>query len=212
MKNKSIEIIKGILILGSYFILPSIIAIPFFNLKSESLKYLLLYFSLLLFYSYIYRKDLIKDFKNFKPSYLKKAIKYWLIGLFFMVLVSNILQYSGVNIASNQQSNIDILNKMPIVETILAIFFSPIIEELVFRKSLYKAINNKHLFAIITGLIFGATHVIFSYNSPIELLYILSYAPCGIAFGYIYKETDNIYSTIIIHSLHNAISLLLLII
>lgn len=44
------------------------------------------------------------------------------------------------------------------------------------------------------------------------LVYLIPYSALGIAFAYAYKKTDNIYGVILIHGLHNAISLLEIII
>ena len=104
---------------------------------------------------------------------------------------------------------------MPLIEEICAIILAPIIEELVFRRSLIKFTSNKHIYALTTGLIFGFIHITSSINSIndlIMLLYIIPYSSVGIALGYAYKKTNNIYGTLIMHSIHNAIAILELII
>lgn len=213
MKEKSIEILKGIAIIAGYQILPAFMMIPFsIYIKNQTIRYITLYLTILIGLLYIYRKDILKEIKKFKFNYLINTTVYWLIGLTIMITSSTILHNLGIDIATNQQNNINLLKEMPIAETIIAVFIGPIIEEIVFRRSLYNAIENKHAFAIITGLIFGSTHVLFKLHNPLELLYIINYSSCGIAFGYAYKENDNIIPTILIHSLHNAITLLLLII
>lgn len=223
MKNKKIiEILKGILVICGYLIMPSLLLISFLFLVKQnilpnnlSLEYFYVYLLSLLIVSLLYKDTLINDFKDFKKNYknyIKNNLKYYIIGLFIMIISSSIITKCGINEASNQTENIKILKQIPITECILAIFIIPIIEELVFRRSLYKGINNKYIFTIITGLIFGSTHVILSITNTIELFYIIPYTSCGIALSYIYKKTDNIYSSIVFHSLHNFISLLLLII
>jgi len=39
------------------------------------------------------------------------------------------------------------------------------------------------------------------------LIYLIPYGALGIAFGYAYRKTNNIYGTMIMHSIHNALSL-----
>lgn len=214
------ELIKGILIIGLYFILPSLINIPFiflsnkFNL-SPGIITLLLYLALAIIFCLIYIKTLIKDFKDFKnnyKTYLKKGFNYWLKGLFIMISSSLLISMFNIDTNTNQAANVSLLEQYPLVEIICAIILAPLIEELVFRRSLKNFTTNKHLFAISTGTFFGLLHVTSSLSNPIMIIYLIPYSALGIAFGYIYKHTDNIYSSLTIHSLHNAISIIQLLI
>lgn len=217
------ELIKGILIIFSYFLVGSIISIPFSFLINEnklSLKAanLLLYLFLTIFFICIYHKDLIKDFKEFKKNYksiLKVTLNFWIKGLFIMIASSFIISMFKISENTNQEANIELLKQMPIVEIICATIFAPITEELVFRRGLKNFTTNKHLFALTSGLIFAFVHItssLDSLSSLIMLVYLIPYSSLGIAFGYAYKETNNIYGIICAHSIHNAISLLELII
>ena len=44
------------------------------------------------------------------------------------------------------------------------------------------------------------------------LIHLIPYISVGIAFGYAYKKTNNIFGTITVHSIHNAITLIEMII
>ncbi len=217
------ELIKGILIIFLYFFIASIISIPFSfllekNIISYSTANLLLYLFISIFFSLIYIKDLIKDFKSFKKDYkniLKITLSFWIKGLFIMLFSSLLINLFSIDINANQAANINQLKEMPFVEIICAVIFAPIIEELVFRRGLKNFTSNKHLYALSSGIIFGFLHVISSLsgiNSLIMLVYLIPYSALGIAFAYAYKKTDNIYGVILIHGLHNAISLLEIII
>jgi membrane protease YdiL (CAAX protease family) len=132
-----------------------------------------------------------------------------------MLVSSYIISSIGLKENANQEANIELLRSFPLIEALSAIVFAPIVEELVFRKGFKKALNNKHLFAIATGLLFGLVHVTSSIQTAsdlIMLIYLIPYSSLGIAFGYLYYETDNIYSSLFVHSLHNAIIILELII
>ena len=207
------EFIKGILILGLYYFLPVFLAIPFLFLKEEIWILLIIHLSLAIIFSMIYRKDLQKDFKNLKTSWkeiISSTIKYWIIGLIISLITSNILELFHLTPNINQESNITLLKQYPIIEYILAVLLAPITEELVFRRSFIYSTNNKYIYSIITGFLFASVHVISSLKyGPIMLLYILVYLPLGIAFGYSYFKTKNIFGTIITHSIHNFISLTL---
>ena len=61
----------------------------------------------------------------------------------------------------------------------------------------------------MSGLIFASMHVLGMVNSNLDYLYIIPYLGLGSAFALLYYETDNIFTTIIMHSLHNAIAIIL---
>ena len=223
MKEKSInikELIKGIAIV--FVFLSNILALPFLSLMNKNIigyktAVFLLYTLYIILLVIIYFKDLKEDAldfkKNYKP-YIKKGINYWLKGLFIMLVSSFIIGNLGIKGNANQEANVEILKSAPWFEALTAIVMAPIVEELVFRKGFIKAIKNKHLFAIATGLIFALIHVTSSINGVgdlIMLIYLVPFGALGIAFGYLYYETKNIYSTMLVHSLHNAINILELI-
>lgn len=218
------ELIKGLLVICSYFILTFILQIPFIflyqlHIINEELLYILVYLSLAIVFILYYKKDLITEFKDFKTNYksiLKITFNYWLKGVFIMIVSTFIISFINIPTnTTNQENNINMLKTIPIAEIIIASLLAPIIEELIFRKSLKNFTKNIHLYAYTTGLIFGGIHLISSIKSLsdlVMLIHIIPYSAVGIAFGYAYKKTNNIYGTIILHSIHNTISLLEIII
>ena len=216
------ELFKVILIICLYFLLQYILSIPVILLmKYKIVGYntanLILYILLTLTFFLIYIKTIIKDFKDFKKRYkeiLKITFRYWFIGYLIMMVSSNIINILHLEENTNQAANIDLLRQAPLVEILCASIFAPILEELVFRRGLKKSTNNKYLYAIVTGLIFGLIHVTSSIESIKDiamLLYIIPYGALGTCFGLAYSETDNIFGTIAIHSMHNTIAILILI-
>lgn len=219
MKFNFKELIKGILVICSYFILQFIFIIPFVFLLlndkiSESTLYIFVFLGMAITYLVTYRKSLKEDFIHFKKNYksiLKTTTKYYLIGLGIMLVSGIIIGLIGIEESTNQNTNIDLFKQAPIIQSIIAIILAPIIEELVFRRSFKNFTNNKLLFALTTGLIFGGIHVVSSINSLkdlIMLIHLIPYSSVGIAFGYAYKEHNNIIGTMLIHSLHNSIAII----
>lgn len=158
---------------------------------------------------YIYRKTLIKDLKNFKHNFItliEKGIKYWLIGLIGM-MISNLIISSILSgeLANNEENVRNLLNVTPIITFIMTAVLAPITEELVFRKAFRDVFKDKWPFILISGLIFGSLHVVFSLDSLSQLLYLIPYCSLGIAFSYMYYETKNIMVPISIHMIHNTI-------
>ena len=223
MKFDFKELLKGILVICSYFLIQVIYIIPFIflfqkKIIAENELYLFIYIGLAITYIIIYKKSLLNELKDFKKNYkhiLKTTSKYWLIGLGIMIISSTILTSYGITDTTNQEQNINLFQKTPIIQSFIAIILAPIIEELVFRRSFKDFTNNKHLFAFTTGLIFGGIHVISSITSIkdiLMILHIIPYSAVGIAFGYAYKEHNNILGTMSIHALHNAIAIIEIII
>ena len=87
--------------------------------------------------------------------------------------------------------------------------YAPLTEELIFRKSIGKALKNKWLFIFISGFIFGGLHVISSVNGLIDLVYLVPYCSLGCILALLYYKTNNIFSSIAAHSFHNTLALIL---
>lgn len=217
-KERLISILKGILTIslffsGKYF---RLIPIYLFNIDvkniSEATTTLLSLFSniiVMLLIVLIYRKELIKEFKSFKNNISEDfdiGFKYWLLGLMGMVLSNIIISlfFKNAN-ATNQKLVEEMIKAVPIAMIINAGIVGPILEELTFRKAFRSIIGNNILFVFISGIVFGSLHVLPSMSSIIDLLYIIPYSCLGIAFGFIYYKSDSIFTSIIIHMLHNTI-------
>lgn len=157
----------------------------------------------------MYRKELISKFKEFIKNFWDMAdisIKYWLIGLCAMA-VSNILisTFSPVKIANNEAGVQDIITSVPFIALFLTTVLAPFTEEMIFRKAFRDVFPKKMEYILLSGIIFGALHVISSVTSLYDYLYIIPYSSLGIAFAALYYKTDNIFTSIFVHMLHNGI-------
>lgn len=162
---------------------------------------------------YVYRKTLIEDFKNFKKnlsSNLEFAFKYWLIGVIVMI-VSNILitVFAPTSTAGNEETIRSLINQYPIYMLFCVAIYAPLTEELIFRKGFRDLINNKYIYILASGMVFGSLHVVSTITSPLDLLYLIPYCSLGITFAYIYYKSKNIFSTISMHCFHNTITVCL---
>ena len=166
-------------------------------------------------YFLVYRKDIIRDFKKYfeKGKILdnfETSFKYWLIG-FVVMVVSNLVLAVITNggIAENEKSVRDLIDAAPLFMLFDVAIYAPIAEELTFRKSVRDAINNKYIYILISGIVFGGLHVITSVTSLIDLLYIIPYSALGISFAALYYKTNNIFSSITMHTMHNTLAIIL---
>ena len=163
----------------------------------------------------IYHKELKKDFKKFKNNfkeYFSKYNKYWLIMIFLMTISSwfvsiftNDISQNETLIRNTMKSNIPYF----IYTCISCSLIAPIMEEIVFRKSIKKIIPTKYLFIIISGLLFGLMHVLGLVENPFDYLYILPYSIPGFVLAYTYEKSNNIFVPIGIHFFHNTVLLII---
>lgn len=218
MNKKNKESLIGIIVFISYFIQSYLMdkILMLFGINYSLLDmfskilYSLCYEAIfILIIIYIYRKELIPNFKkyikNFK-NYFKNYFKYW--GMAFgMMLLSNILIVTLFpnSTATNQEIVNATFNQAPIYMIISAVIFAPILEELIFRFSIRKMFNSDKLFIIVSGLIFGSLHVIGSFETFQDLLYIIPYSIPGFVFAYTLVKSKNIFVPISLHFFHNGI-------
>jgi membrane protease YdiL (CAAX protease family) len=216
--KKEVKLIKSIAIIFLYFIINTFLSIVLKNyLKSSNfwISYLsaisVSLISMIILYL-IFRKNFNQDFIKFRKNYrnyLKIGIKNWIIGLLLMVIVNNILIYVLGGIALNEEQNREILKKLPLYAGIVMIFIGPFCEETIFRLNLKNIFNKWYTYAITSGLLFGLAHVLGTTGK--EFLFFIPYSILGFYFAKTYYETDNIFTSITIHSLHNAIAILMII-
>lgn len=163
---------------------------------------------------FIFRKDIIRDLKYFKEyfkEYNSLVLRTYLKSLAVIFILSlSIRLYTGISNATNQETIVDMLKGRTLYTSILTIIYAPIIEEILFRGYFRKIINNKYLFILLSGFIFGILHVIDDYKTISELLYIFTYGSLGCFLAYIYYKTNNICCNIYFHFLQNFISVVLL--
>ncbi len=221
MKEKIINILKCIFLFILFF---TISAIPILIFRIDINKFSDLdtvIYSLacsLLFLVIImlcYKQTLIKDFKPYFKNFGKnfeESFKYYLVGVGIMIFSNLIitLLFQG-DLSTNENTVRSYINASPLLMAIDISFYAPLAEELLFRKSIRDVVKNKWLYIFISGFVFGGMHVIGT-EGLLGLLYLIPYCSLGFTFAYIYAKTDNIYSSIILHFMHNTISLILLLV
>lgn len=161
---------------------------------------------------FCYFKTLKKDFKPFFKNFannFEEAFKYYFIGLGIMIF-SNIIITFVLNggVGDNEETVRSYINIAPFLMLLEVSIYAPFAEELLFRKSIRDVVSNKWLYILLSGFIFGALHLT-SLSSLMDFVYLIPYCSLGFAFSYIYAKSDNIYSTICIHAMHNTITIVL---
>lgn len=194
--------LKSILVILSYFAYYFVIILPFvifdIDIKniSSNLFHLyqisteIIFIAILIL---IYKDDFKKYINNFKKhnkDYLKIAVDYWLVGVAIMIASNFIIsRYSPISLPENEQAVREALKGNPILVVISIIATAPLLEEILFRKTLFDLNKNKDVFIVMSGLLFGAFHIIFIGESIYSWLYIIPYTALGIAFAAAYVKT-----------------------
>ena len=126
-----------------------------------------------------------------------------------MGLSNKILYYiTRQELSGNETSIRSLLDQFPIYMVFSAVVFAPIVEEIIFRKTVKNVFDKKYLYIILSGLIFGALHIS-DYSNFNEILLGIPYVIMGIDFAYIYYKSNNIFTTITLHSIHNLLLVLI---
>lgn len=214
------KILLGLMALIVYFAINNYAALPFtlLGIDVSNLPSAFKYFYTLLIdciiaalLIIIFRKTLISNFKDLKKNhrqYFSTYIKYWFIALGIMMLSNLIIMlFTNTELSNNEQLVRQQFEQNPIYMFITAVIFAPAIEELVFRQAIRNIITNNWVFIIISGLVFGSLHVITSYQTPTDLLYLIPYSAPGIIFAYTLVKSKNIFVPMGLHFIHNGLLL-----
>lgn len=211
------KIIKNLLILLSYFLYEAIVLIIINALDIDVSKLNFIQKNIYLFVIdiiylvslvFIYRKELKEDFKDFKENgagYIFKYAPLYLLGVILMGITNALLvKVTGMEMSTNEQNVRTLIKYYPLYMSFSSVMYAPIVEELIFRKSIKNLFNDNILFVLMSGLIFGLIHVVGTGNEGInEILMGIPYIIMGLDFAYIYAKTKNIFTTMTLHSIHN---------
>lgn len=205
-------------------------ALKFLNLWTQ----IVTYSALLIVVVLLLRKDLIVDFFKTKSNFLS-VLKDAAIGFVLLYVASiaanMILVLLNITQSSENQYAIETMianctSFELVLFSIILVVVTPLIEELIFRKSLFGFLK-KYDFSskkmiIVSALIFGGIHVATTIISLIfsaapfmailtEFLLVIPYFAMGLALSYSYEKAKrNIFVPTIIHMANNLLSLILI--
>ena len=199
--NKYAALILFIFSMLLLFVIPNYI-----NLKYGFIIYIVLLIGTII----VFGRQMLHDFKIFKEYFREYNIlilKTWGKALVTIIIINLIIQiFTNESSATNQKNLQEMFNILPIAVAALSIIYAPIVEESLFRGVIRKFINNKYLYIIFSGVLFGALHVIDDFQTVQELLYIFVYSALGMYLASLYYKTNNICTNMYMHFLQNTLS------
>lgn len=149
---------------------------------------------------FLYRKKIMTDIKSFKVKYVIMAA----LTAIFLAIASTLISalFEMLNIPMENQSMIvDAMKKMPIGTSIVLIVLAPIVEEFVFRYSIFTFTKNPRNAIFVSSILFAVIHGI----GIATLLYFFMGACLGLLY---YKTNKNIGVSILAHAINNALSVI----
>lgn len=208
MNNK---LTKGIVVFVLYLLIPMIIGMFLPSLNNSNLLSVLVRFiidvGVIALFIYLFKDD----FKEYNKGLVKNPKKVIGVGLLFALFafiampICNIILHV-LNVSASDTNN-DTINTLygviPLYMMFQTLIYSPIVEGITFRKVFKDAINNKWLFIIISGFVFGLYHIIYNMTSLSQILLMLPYFVVGMLYAGAYSKTDNIYSAFIATFVYN---------
>ena len=213
------DILKQILIIFLYIYLSLGLQVLFISHLHANNKVIINIVSILIeliiltVFVIIFRKKLVPEWDDFKKngkSYINKFFSYYIIGLVIMV-ISCIIIGQFISIPTVEGLNRNYVINMPIYSILAMTIMTPIVEECMTRAILKDTFKYSIIYYFLSGLIFGTLHMLSATNVS-ELLYIIPYGSLGFVFAMMYKKSNNIWTNIFFHSLHNLVAILIILI
>ena len=215
--KKNIDRSKTVLISVSviifYFLWPQLINVikELFNHSFDSILEFVSNLILIVGLIYIYRNDLKNYLKDFKKNAKRNILMILIFSILIIVLVPiiNLLINSIFKIdggTSNDNSLLESFKNNPFRIGLMTIIYYPIVEEIVFEKTLKDVISNKWLFMVLSSLFFWYYNIAYSANfTLVAIAGSFSYFAVGLVKAYTFSKTDNLFVPIFIKAIYNAL-------
>jgi hypothetical protein len=145
--------------------------------------------------------------------HLKKIpLNYLFLFASLLIVNTAISTFTGVETSANQELVFQSFMESPALIMFAALIMAPIVEELVFRGGLYRALRNRYSYKramFISMFAFGFIHVFASLLAGdfMDLWNIFTYMAMGFFFVKVYEETGSVFPAILLHFTNNAIAL-----
>lgn len=166
----------------------------------------------LLFMVFIYRSVLKEKYQDIKKNYSVSKLIMTVVFGFLGIIVANVFSSFLINILfpnSTIDQNTMAIQNMANINFVYTAFktmcFSIVAEELLFRESLSKCVDNNILFVLISAIVYTAMNFVFTTES-IDFIQLLAYFLPALVFSTIYIKTErNIIIVMLVKFVYNLI-------
>lgn len=166
----------------------------------------------------VYKQDLQKEFTEYKVQKSKiKNILIWVLILFgvniIFSLILKIVMPQLDSLDNNSESIIQLFELSTVYTFFKTLLYAPVIEELIFKKSIRDVINNNMAFVLISSSIYTIMNFIYTSSIPEYMWFdIIQYFTFSTILSVAYIKNKNIIPVMIIKFIYNLIPTILLII
>lgn len=176
--------------------------------------YFFTYLICLVLFTFLFKDDLKENLSTLKADLKKDWLN--LIIMFIicttLTLVTSTIIYKYLKVLpTNETLTREAIFSSPFFMLTSVCILGPIIEEMIFRLPFKKVTKARFIVYLLYSIMFALMHVVTS-TTLIELLYFIPYLLLSLNFGYGLYKTNNIFVSIIIHSLYNLINIMLILI
>ena len=196
---------KGLLINIAIIIVYLFIGILSFPKENEPFNqayYLTIGIFFIIIICIVYSFDLRKEIKEFSKNIWKNILCVILIAFlcFAVVTLGNYLRDEIVGSVQMSSYNLVYPNieKYPFYVFFVMVIYTPLIEGIIFNKSMHNVIKNNVLFVIIASIIYGMMQVGVAFNSIASIISIIPYALFFMIVSFTYVKKKNIFFPIFI--------------
>lgn len=203
-KNKNS--LKSIMIIILYFIFPYLMKF----LSGIKWLTLLFYMLFILLIIYLYKDTFKNDFKDLKEN-KKKYIKSILINvvlIFAVMIITNALIVILLNInetSENDYSLLTMFKKSPLALILLTSVYYPLVEGVIFRKSVRDIIDNKWPFIIFSSVFYFFFNIAYTSLSLNSIITSLCYLFSMMILSNYYYKSNNFTASVIVMMIYNLI-------
>lgn len=198
--------LRSIMIIILYFIFPYVMKF----LSGVKWLVVLLYMLFALLILYLYRNTFKKDFKDIIEN-KKKYLSSILINvalIFVIMLITNALigmLFDIKQTSENDYSLLTMFKKSPIILMFLTSLYYPVIEGVIFRKSVRDIIDNKWIFIIFSSVFYFFFNVAYTSLSFTSIITSLCYLFSMMLLSSYYYKTNNFTASVIVMMIYNLI-------
>ncbi len=206
-KEQTKNSVIALLIIVLYFVLPYLTSM-FLDSNLANVITSVIFAIIIIF---IYRKSFVSDFNDFKNNKFKylKSILLNVLLIFLITIVTNLLLTLIFDIRETSENDYSLrtmYESSPIVLFLLTAIYYPIVEGIVFRKTIKEVIDKKWLFIIFSSLFYFFFNVAYTSFTLNNILSSLCYFFIMIVLSNYYWKTNNLTASILVISLSNIIT------
>lgn len=203
-KNKNS--LKSIMIIILYFIFPYLMKF-LSGIKWLTLLFYMLFALLIIYlYKYTFKND-FKDLKENKKKYIK-SILINVVLIFAVMIITNALIGILLDIketSENDYSLLTMFKKSPIALMLLTSLYYPVIEGVIFRKSVRDIIDNKWMFIMFSSVFYFFFNVAYTSLSLNSIITSLCYLFSMMILSNYYYKSNNFTASVIVMMIYNLI-------